>query len=530
MKRPFIIPIAIAGALAIAGCSGADGGGSETSASSSATDGKFIDGATFTMSLAADPGALDPQLGPGSPLAQVAAFGYDSLVSIDKSGSIQSQLASAWTVDKTELTFTLNDGIICADGSDFTADTVVKNIEFVADPANASPFLGVYVPPGTTAAAKGNIVTVTLAAPAPFAINGFANLAMVCDAGLADRSTLVSGMNGTGAYELVAAIPNDQYTFTKRDDYAWGPGGATTAESGLPASVVVRIIENATTAANLLANGETNAGTIVGPDSQRLIEAGLFSTQMEVLFGQQWYNQGDGRVTSDPAVRMALTQSIDLAEVAQVATAGTGTPPTTFAVIAPVACTGDSVSASLPGYDANAAAQALDDAGWVAGSDGVRAKDGTPLAITFKYNSALGPNNTAAAELVAQQWESIGVSVTAIAEDPTRLQEALFGTGDWDVAWITINVSAPDQLVGLLSGEAPTNFAKINNEAYNAGVAQALTEVGADSCPAWLEAESNLVKDADVIPIVNDVVNTFGNKAEFQMSGVIIPTSIRMLG
>ena len=54
--------------------------------------------------------------------------------------------------------------------------------------------------------------------------------------------------------------------------------------------------------------------------------------------GEQWYNHNDGHATSDPAVRMGLTQALDLDELASVATAGAGTPATTLAAIPPVAC------------------------------------------------------------------------------------------------------------------------------------------------------------------------------------------------
>ena len=75
--------------------------------------------------------------------------------------------------------------------------------------------------------------------------------------------------------------------------------------------------------------------------------------------GEQWYNHDDGHETSDADVRMALTQALDLGELASVSTAGAGTPATTLAAIEPVACPGDSVSGSLPAQDVDAAKAAL---------------------------------------------------------------------------------------------------------------------------------------------------------------------------
>ena len=68
---------------------------------------------------------------------------------------------------------------------------------------------------------------------------------------------------------------------------------------------------------------------------------------------------------------MALTQALDLGQLQKVLTSGQGTPATTLAANEPIACPGDSVSASLPGHDAEAAAALLDEAGWTLGGDGI---------------------------------------------------------------------------------------------------------------------------------------------------------------
>ena len=89
------------------------------------------------------------------------------------------------------------------------------------------------------------------AQPAPFVLNGLANLPIVCPSGLKDRSTLRAATAGTGPFALTAAAPGDRYTYAKRPGYTWGPAGATTATPGLPDTVVVKVVENETTAANL---------------------------------------------------------------------------------------------------------------------------------------------------------------------------------------------------------------------------------------------------------------------------------------
>ena len=513
---------AVVAITALSGCSGDDGGGG--------TD--VAEGGTFTLSMVADPGALDPQASAVSALFQLSQFAYDNLLSLDENGDIRAQLASEWAIDGTTVTLTLNEGITCSDGSDFTAETAVQNILWIADPENQSPFLGSFLAPVASAEADGSTVTIELAAPAPFVLQGLTNVPMVCDAGLADRSQLSAGTLGTGPYVLTEAVPNDHYTYEINEDYAWGPDGATTQEDGLPSTIIARIIPNETTAANLVLSGEVNAAAIVGPDAQRLESAGLFSQSIEALLGEQWYNQNEAHATSDPAVRMALTQALDLGELQGVLTSNAGGPATRLAVIPPSACDYDAVSGNVPATDVDGAAAALEAAGWVEGADGIREKDGQTLSLTFLYANTLGTGGTSAAELAVQQWQAIGVQVDPVQNDSTTLTGAIFGTGAWDIAWVPLNVSNPDQVVGFVSGPAApegVNFAAIQNADYDAGVAEAMGMLGIDGCDTWKDAEAALFQAADVVPFANSVVKTYGNGAEFVMIDQIVPTSIRML-
>ena len=381
MKRITLgtLGVLVAG-IALAGC----GGGSDSdnssnspgSNSSGGGDSEYVDGATFTMAIAGDPGKLDPQSSASSQLFAVNQLAYDTLVSVDAAtGEIQSQLATAWAVDGTTVTLTLADGVTCSDGSDFTATAAAANITYVGDPKNKSAYLGTFLPVGATATADdaAGTVTITLEQPAPFVLNGLASLPMVCESGMADRKSLAAATDGTGPYELTEAAPGDHYTYQVRDGYTWGPNGATTDEKGLPATVVMKVIQNESTSANLLLSGDINAATIQGPDAKRLEGADLFSTSTPALMGEQWYNHNSGHETSDAAVRMALTQALDLGELASVATAGAGTPATTLAAIEPVSCPGDSVSGSLPAQDVDAAKAVLDG-----------------KQFTFLYSSAAG--------------------------------------------------------------------------------------------------------------------------------------------
>lgn len=523
--RPVIAAITSVVAVAtLTACTGGGGG-------AGGATGGVVEGATFTLSMANDPGALDPQASTASNMLQLAAFAYDRLIGLDNDGDLVPWLAEDWAIEGATVTLTLKDGITCSDGSEFTAETAAENLNWVADPANLSPFFGVLIPPSTSTA-DADTLTIHLDKPAPFVLQSLAMLPMVCAAGLEDRSLLTAATAGSGPYVLTEAAPNDHYTFQLNPDYAWGPSGATTKGRGMPATIVARVIPNETTSANLVLSGEVNAAQVIGPDAKRLEGAGLFSVGVDTLTGEQWYNQKSGHATSDPAVRMALTQALDLAELQKIVTSGEGTPATALAVTSPAGCGYNSVSGNVPETDVAAAENALDDAGWVRGSDGIREKDGQRLSLSFLYMNILGTGGTSAAELAVQACKKIGVEVTATSNDATTLMGAFTGTGDWDIAWLSLNVWNPDQLVPFFSGPVSpdgNNWSSIHNADYESGVAEAMTMTGADGCDTWKDAEAALFRAADLVPFANTEAKTFGNGAKFAIVGWIVATSIQML-
>lgn len=515
------------------------GGATTPSAAAETTAGnttnKFVNGGTFTMAMTSDPGNLDPQSSAASALYQFSYFAYDRLLNVSSTGTIQSGLATKWRAQGKKIVLTMHKGITCSDGSAFTAADAAANLNYVADPKNKSAFLGVFLPVGAKATANSSAGTVTLALPqvAPFILDGLGGIPMVCAAGMKNRKMLATKTDGTGPYQLTQAVSNDHYTLTKRKGYTWGPNGATTAENGLPDTIVIKIVQNETTAANLLLSGGLNAATILGPDSQRLTAQSLYSVSIPSLVGEMWFNQNSGHLTADPKLRLALTKAVDLSQLQKVLTSGRGTAATTFAAIAPVACQGNSVAPALPAHDLTAAKALLDQDGWKVGSGGIRSKNGKQLALSFLYPTDLGAPIASAAELAVQQWKQLGVKVTAKGQTDTASVQTLFSTGNWDISWVPVNVSTPDQLVAFLSGPTPPkgqNFANLKNATYSKDVAKASQIVGTKGCPDWLAAESNLVKNADVIPFANQSQQIFGKGAQFSVSGELLPTSIRMTG
>jgi peptide/nickel transport system substrate-binding protein len=519
--------VAAAGALALALTACGSGG--------TRGDQEFASGKTFTMVLGSDPGTLDPHFTSLASALQADRFLYDSLINIDERGQMVPGLATKWEGTSTKVTYTLRKNITCSDGSPLTAEDVAENITFVGDPKNASTRIGVFVPPGATATGDNaaGTVTITSMSPDPFLDRNVGGLHIVCDAGRNDRTLLKRGAAGTGMFTLTEAVADDHYTLTRREDYAWGPGDWKVDQQGLPDKVVLKIVANETTAANLLLSGEVNAARAVGPDRQRLQGNKLFERSVVAPLGELWFNQKLGMPGADESVRRALTQALDLNQLGQVVSSGTGRPST--GLVAPGGpCGQDTVGANLPTHNLDAAKSALEQAGWQAGAGGVRTKNGAKLSILFYFPSSVGQGMQAGAELVQKIWSGIGAEVTLKSVTDAEVGQLIVGgQGAWQAAFLPLGVTLPTQLVPFLSGpSAPNggNFASIDNAEYKTNVQAAMATAGASGCDKWAAAEQALFRRVDVVPFVNSAIPMFGKGATFELTqGSVAPGSVRML-
>lgn len=254
----------IAAAVAISACSGTPAADNNGNGNAVLKDG------TFKMAIAGDPGALQPYSSMLNAFFQVIGFGYESLAATDADGTMKPWLATSWTSTTTKATFTLKNGITCQDGSPLTASKVAADFNWVANPENKSPALGVFVPEGAHASADDSTQTVTLTGskPNPFIAENAAGMPIACDPHPATANTAFAG---TGLYKLTKAQPGQSYTLTRRSDYTWGPDGVTSNTDGLPKTVELTVINDQTTAANLMLSGQLNAASIwSSQDLQRL--------------------------------------------------------------------------------------------------------------------------------------------------------------------------------------------------------------------------------------------------------------------
>lgn len=511
----------LAATLSLVSCTGSSGG---TSSQASRSPHKFVDGKTFVAATNSDLGNLDPSVSNAFTGVWVhpTALAYDSLISVDAEGEPSSLLAEKWQNTTTTAQFTLRKGITCSDGSPLVASDVAANLNYVAAPANKSVLAGQFVKLGSTATADDATGTIqfTSGAADPFLLQDVGSLPIVCKKGMENRKLLAQGTLGTGLYKLTAIVPGSQYTLVRRKDYAWGPGEWKNNQPGLPDKIIVRVVANPTTTANLLLAGDVNYAVALSQrDAPRL--SSLFKVEQLLPTGVFLFNEAPGHPTADPVVRKAFVQALNLPEVGKVIGDGAGKPSRQInEYFVPNVCPGDTVGDRIPTVDVAAAKSALDQDGWVPGADGIRLKDGKRLSVSMPVYSGFQPFTTAA-ELMTKQLKDVGIALVARGAAGPAFGQAQ-ATGSFDVIVQSWSFPNPSQMVASYTGKPLTaggnNLGDVHNERYNQIVAEAATKVGKEGCPQWNEAESELINALDVIPFWSTPSIQYGHKAIFSIA------------
>lgn len=507
-------------ALALSAC-GTDQNGS----------GEPVSGGTFTAAVSEEVGSIIPMSAIQPSERQIVNYAYDSLIYADSDGKFEPWLAESWEIDGSTAIFHLKDGITCADGAAFDAETAAENINFHADPKNESLHHGSRIANGVKATGEGLKLEVTAPSADPFLVENTGLVEMVCSAGLEDPKSLEQSSNGTGLFTLVD-VRAGEYIFEKRDDYTWGPDGMTADTEGVPDRLEIRVITDESTRANLILSEELNGARVSGADRERVEATGLHYTATVNPVGQMLFNERDDRPTHDPLVREALALAFDHDAAAQVITDGNPVEFNSIVTKSPFLCVReDAPPWTIPSSDPARAADLLDKAGWVLGSDGDRHKDGKPLKLTFIYD-ATSPTHAAAAELVREMWAEVGIRTELQANDSAAWSESLYETYDWDTGWVQTNAGTPALLNNFFDGRTPedggVNFMFVDNPDYAKLVEQAMQAPPEKTCGYWQEAEKALVERFDVLPLTNNERPTFMSGAEFEETDYIEPTSIRM--
>ncbi len=491
---------------------------------------------TIRARVQGDWDTLDPQRTRATYGYQMVYSLYDRLVALEN-GKIVPSVATAWDLGPSEITLKIRPGVTCADGSALTPSAIAASLERLGAPDTKSPYA--YRTIGRAGYSvvgddKAGTVQLKLNAPNSDLLLGLAMpwASIICKAGLDNPDALAAKTFGSGPFTLAEVKRGDSYTLKARPDYAWGPSGAQTAAAGFPETLILRLIENQSTAANLVLTNDLDIAYIFGQDIERLAKESGLKQQTAMAIGADTltFNEGDGHATADPKVRRALMLAVDNNAYNRAAYFGLGRTMTTMTTPS-MDCFDASVGKYSPPYDPAGAKKLLAEAGWKAGADGKLMKDGKPLTVRI----AGSKTQNAGPEYVLEAFTDLGVDASLNSSDFNSYVNLLVKTDNWDT---TVNplgsvMPSPSIFPGQLGGPAPPgggNFGHIKNTAYEALAAKAIAAAPADRCKLWMDAEQAMLDGNDAKPLVVQQSAVFSRNVTAQMFTVNVysPISLRI--
>lgn len=405
---------AVLGALGLAACSS-----STAAPGAEASEADRVDGGELTI-YHANITVLDPRQNHGIVGRALA----DSLVDADPdTGEILPWLASAWEVDEDGLTytFTLREGITFSDGTALDAAAVKTNLDQSAQQVVDGEgwyYQGLFDDYVGAEATDELELVVTFSRPNPSFLPTLATgqLAILAPSSfdLSYEQRDNGEFIGSGSFVLESYTPNEGIVLARREDYAW-PSGAATHE-GAPSieRVTISFVDEQSVRESALQAGETdlaqNPTTQVADQLEAEGNGLIFRAQSGIPYSLV-LNLTDPAL-QDIAVRRALSRAIDRQAIFEGVTGAR--QPASTSVLTPSTTGYADVSEHLV-HDLDEANRLLDEAGWTAGADGVRVKDGRRL--TFELILWWEPQEVSdALQLLKEQVAGAGIEIT-VRED-----------------------------------------------------------------------------------------------------------------
>ncbi|MEU7664159.1 ABC transporter substrate-binding protein [Streptomyces lincolnensis] len=360
-----VVAAMVTGAVA---CSAPGGGGSGGGAADS-----------VVIGVASEPDTLSPLLGYGKDGNSKI---FDGLLARDAELKLRPALAKALPEvgdGGRRYTFTLRDGVTFSDGRPLTAADVVFTYRTVLDEKTNNPSRSELDAVREVRAAGDDKVVFTLKYPyAAFAGRTVLPIVPEHIAGKQDPNTGSFNTEpvGTGPYVLAGWSKGEKLTFKANPRY-WG---------GEPAvkKVTMAIVEDDDVRATRLRSGDLDgailppnlAATFDGDRAKRTYEATSYDYRTVTL-------PTAGEVTGDRAIRRALDAVVDREAMVDQILDGAGRP-----AYGPLPSDDPWFAKGIErGQDLDKAKRLLDQAGWKARADGVRARNGTRAAFTLLYPS-----------------------------------------------------------------------------------------------------------------------------------------------
>lgn len=403
-----------------------------------------------------------------------------------------------------KITYKLRDGVKWHDGQPFTSADVkytweaVKDPKFIAESKDGSEEVeSIDTPDDLTVVVNYKTILPTFASTL-FTFGIFPKHAL--EGTDLNTSSYNETPIGTGPFKVTEFV-RGQYVVTERFDGYWRK-----AENGdqLPYldKLIFKMIPDTNTLITQLKSGEVNL-VVQTPYSQAKQVEGIADIEIVKgpLLSWQHLDFNFKRASlADLNVRKAIAHAVDRAILSK---AQGGYPEPIKSPVVPVFEFYDPNVPEVP-FDVAAANKLLDDAGYVKGDDGIRAKDGEKLSYAFMVQAGRADDELAQQVIIAQ-LKAIGIEATADNKTGVAYREARY-KGGYDLIygrWIT----SADPVYSVFWGTGGAN----NGQSYsNPALDAAFTKFETTLDPAIrkeaaVEFQKILAEDLPSIPLTTNV-------------------------
>ncbi len=373
-----------------------------------ATDIVAVDG-TYAEAVLGSIDTLNPLYAGTSAERSASNLLFSRLLNYDKTGHINLDLATSVKIDDTKKNYTIairNDAL-WSDGVKLNADDVVFTVNLIKNDSARTLISGW----GNINVSKVDDYTVRFTTQNTYAAFIHAlnfpivpkhSLEKVTPSSIREnvfsqtpissgpfKLSFIQNIENSNDHKIVHMVRNDNY---------YG-GKAKLARFQLCTYGTTEEILKA------LQNNEVNAAADLTPSDIKHVDDKRYSVvSNSIQSGMYALLNTRSVILSDINVRKALRTATDTNSIRE--NLGVGSKaldlPFTSAQI-------EGTFPVVPGFDKNNAAQALNDAGWVLGSDNKRTKAGQPLKLSVV--TVKGSENENVLEGIAEQWRSIGIDV-----------------------------------------------------------------------------------------------------------------------
>ncbi|HEY5674554.1 MAG TPA: peptide-binding protein [Malonomonas sp.] len=388
-------------------------------------------GDTFIEASIGDASTLLPVLASDSASSGISGLVYNGLLRYDKDLQIEGELAESWEVsaDNLTITFHLRKGVTWHDGAPFTAADVLFNYQLYTDPNTPTAYAESFKQVTKAEVLDPHTFRVIYDKPYAPALMSWAmpvHPRHLLEGQDVTRSPLARNPVGTGPYRFKEWLGGEKIVLESNADYFEGQPYIK--------RMVLRVIPDTSTQFLELQTGSLDYMGLSPLQFDRQTETPafrrLYSKYRYLNFGYTYLGYNLNRpLFQDKQLRHALAFAINKQELVDGVLLGYG-----------VAATGPykpdtwvyNPQVARYAYNPEKSRQLLQQAGWIdTDGDGIREKDGKPLAFTIVTNQG-NDLRAKTGEIIQRRFREVGVDVQLrIIEWATFLKEFI-NPGNFD--------------------------------------------------------------------------------------------------